>query len=291
MPRRKLAAGIVLVLALASAGCGNSSHQAGTAPAPTVSTRSSSAAPAGGPGPTTPTGSGCSDDTATAAVLGGLAAADGRATAAELPGYTFYANCGHSYYAVAALAAGPLATDPEITAFGSGAATAEFFTSTGGSNWTMAARSSGSFSCASFNVPAGLRAIWGNCDVPLHVEPPGPPAATEETACLDYSGARTYVRLTGLQADGHGSATLQGIPQGVHCGGPDDLQYATIGTLETLHLLPGAKVGIFDVTAGRQRAESIAQLAAYLPHPELGIFEVYGVTPNLVTGVAEQFHP
>ena len=239
----------------------------------------------------TPAKSSCFDDTATASVLAGLATADGRAMAALLPGHTFYGNCGPGYYAVAALAAGPLATDAEMTAFGSGAATAEFFTSTGGSNWTMTARSPGSFSCASFKVPAGLRAIWGNCAVPLHVEPAGPPAATNETACLDYSGARTYVRLTAVQADGDGSATLRGIPQGVHCGGPDDLQYEDVGPLETLHLLPGAQVGIFDITAGRERSDSITQLAAYLPRPESGTFEVYGVTPNLVTGVAEQFHP
>jgi hypothetical protein len=224
-------------------------------------------------------------------MLAGLAAADGRAQVAELPGHTFYGNCGPGYYAVAALAAGPLAPDAEINAFGPGPATAEFFTSTGGSNWTMTARSSGSFSCASFNIPAGLRAMWGNCAVPMHAEPPGPPAASDETACLEYSGARTYVRLTGVQPDRDGSATLRGIPQGVHCGGPDDLQYENVGNPETLHLLPGAQVGIFDVTAGREKSASIAQLAAYLPHPESGTFEVYGVTPNLLTGVAEQFHP
>jgi hypothetical protein len=45
------------------------------------------------------------------------------------------------------------------------------------------------------------------------------------------------------------------------------------------------------MAAGGERSESIAQLATYLQHPELGIFEVYGITPNLVTGIAEQFHP
>jgi hypothetical protein len=154
---------------------------------------------------------------ATTSVLAGLAAADGRPRAAELPGHTFYGNCGSTYYAVAALAAGPLASDAEVAAFGSGAAIAEFFESTGGTNWTIMERSSGSYSCASFNVPAGLRAIWGDCGVPLHIEPPGPPAAGDQTACREYSGARTYVRLTGVQVDAGGSATLRGIPQGVHC--------------------------------------------------------------------------
>ena len=41
----------------------------------------------------------------------------------------------------------------------------------------------------------------------------------------------------------------------------------------------------------KERSKSTAQLAAYLQHPELGIFEVYGTTPSLVTGIAEQFHP
>jgi hypothetical protein len=77
----------------------------------------------------------------------------------------------------------------------------------------------------------------------------------------------------------------------VHCGGPDDLQYEDVGVLETLRLLPGAPVGIFDIEAGREKPESIGQLAAYLQHPELGIFELYGTTPNLITAIAEQFHP
>jgi hypothetical protein len=228
-------------------------------------------------------------------VLAGLAAADGRASAVELPGHTFYGNCGRSYYAVAAVVAGPLATGPEVApevaAFGSGVTIAEFFTSTSGSKWTMTERSSGSYSCASFNVPAGLRTIWGDCDVALHAEPPGPQAAGDETACREFSGARTYVRLTGVQVDPDGSATLLGSPQGVHCGGPDDLQYSNVGITETLHLLPGAPVGIFDIAAGAEQSESIAQLAGYLQHPELGTFEVFGATPNLVTGIAEQYHP
>jgi hypothetical protein len=125
----------------------------------------------------------------------------------------------------------------------------------------------------------------------LHVEPPGPPSSTNETACLDFSGARTYIRLIGVQSAGDGSANLHGIPEGVHCGGPDDLQYVDVGALETLHLVPGAQVGIFDTVAGREESEPIAQLAGYLDHPESGIFEVYGIAPNLVTGIGEQFHP
>jgi hypothetical protein len=90
---------------------------------------------------------------------------------------------------------------------------------------------------------------------------------------------------------GDGAATLQGVPQGVHCGGPDDFQYANSGPPETLHLLPGAPVGIFNITAGTETSQPVGGLAAYLQHPELGVFQVYGSPPNLVTGVAEQFHP
>jgi hypothetical protein len=112
-----------------------------------------------------------------------------------------------------------------------------------------------------------------------------------QTVCRNYTGSRAYVRLTTVQVAADGAATLQAVPQGVHCGGPDDLQYANSGAPETLHLLPGAPVGIFNIASEAEQSEAIAQLSAYLRHPELGIFQVYGDSPNLVTGIAEQFHP
>jgi hypothetical protein len=156
----KLTAAIVLVLA-ATAGCGSSLR------AP----RSSSlTAPNRVPATTGPANSGtiasgtpaCTNDTVTASVLAALTVADGRATAAELPGHTFYGNCGDRRYAVAALVAGPLATQSQMAAFGSGAATAEFFTGTGDLAWTVTAHSAaGSYGCASFDIPTGLQASWG----------------------------------------------------------------------------------------------------------------------------------
>ena len=50
-------------------------------------------------------------------------------------------------------------------------------------------------------------------------------------------------------------------------------------------------MGIFNITAGIETSQPVGGLAAYLQHPEPGIFQVYGSPPNLVTGVAEQFHP
>jgi hypothetical protein len=112
-----------------------------------------------------------------------------------------------------------------------------------------------------------------------------------QTVCRNDTGSRAYVRLTDVQVDVDGAATLQGVPEGVHCGGPDDLQYANSGAPEVLHLVPGAPVGIFNIASGAEQSEAIAQLSTYLQHPELGIFQVYGDPPNLVTGMAEQFHP
>jgi hypothetical protein len=116
-------------------------------------------------------------------------------------------------------------------------------------------------------------------------------AAGDQTVCRDDTGSRAYVRLTNVQVAVDGTASLQAVPQGVHCGGPDDIQYANTGAPEILHLLPGAPVGIFSIASGAEQSEAVAQLAAYLRHPELGIFQVYGDSPNPVTGIAEQFHP
>jgi len=295
-----LSALVLAATVMTAAGCSSGSKPNSGAPTTTAPSRPSTTAPPRSstsgivkhPKGTTPGPVTCANRTATGALLAALGTADGRATAAELPGHTFYGTCGDKRYTVAAIVAGPLATQSEAAAFGfDPVTTAEFFTSTGGSAWAVSGRSSGSFGCSTFDIPAALRARWGHCDVPLHPEPPGPTATGNQTACRDYSGMRTYVRLTGVAVAADGGATLTAIPQGVHCGGPDDLQYADTGAAETLHLLPRSPVGIFDIAAKGEQSEPIGQLSSYLQHPELGIFEVYGDPPDLVTGIAEQYHP
>ena len=233
----------------------------------------------------------CSSETVTAAVLAALAAADGRPEAAELPGYTFVGGCGTTSYAVTALAAGPLATAPQRSAFDAAGPSASFFREEPGSAWISAGRSGAPFSCAAFDVQPGLRADWGDCAVTVHPEPAGPPAVGDQTSCRASTGARTFVHLTGVDVAVDGSATLRSVPQDVRCGGPNDLQYSDAGAEEDLHLLSGAPVGVSDGPSGLDRALPVSQLAGYLQHPESGIFEVFGDTPGLVTGLAEQFTP
>lgn len=269
--------------AVALTGCNPTHHAASTS----TTESSSTSIPGGMQGEVS-----CSNDFVSPAVLDGLVAADGRPTAAELPGYTFYANCGDSYYATAAIVAGPLATPSEMEAFGYGSPADEFFTRTGGSTWKLAGRSMESYRCESFDSPASVRAMWANCEVPLHPDASGLPSAGDQAKCRDYTGRRTYARISSVQVRPDGSANLLVVPQEVHCGGPDDLQYNDAGAApETLHLLPGSPVGIYDISSSSEQAEPIAQLSAYLRHPESGTFEVFGDAPNMVTGLAEAFHP
>lgn len=233
----------------------------------------------------------CSSETVTASVLAALAVADGRPEAAELPGYTFVGGCGTTSYAVTALAAGPLATAAQRSAFDTAGPSASFFREEPGSAWISAGSSGPPFGCAAFDVPPGLRADWGDCAVSVHPEPPGPTPVGDQTSCRASTGARTFVHLTGVDLASDGSATLRSVPQDVRCGGPNDLQYSDAGAEEDLHLLGGAPVGVSDGPSGLDRALPVSQLAGYLQHPESGIFEVFGETPGLVTGLAEQYTP
>jgi hypothetical protein len=116
------------------------------------------------------------------------------------------------------------------------------------------------------------------------------PASTTVPSCQTYFANKTYLHATSATVETDGSLELIVQTATVSCGGPDDYHYDVSATNETLRTVAHPEIEIFSIPEMRQVPIAPSQLPSYLPHPETGIFQVFG-QPEAITALLEQFHP
>jgi hypothetical protein len=222
-------------------------------------------------------------------VLAALDVADGRPSATETPGTTFYGTCGATAYAVSSFRLGAGGTEADSVAFQDGGVYPELFRNTG-TGWRELASGNQLGSCPSSPLlPVELRTIWHDCAIATT----GTPSPTP-TTCAEFEAGRVFVRLKTVTVARDGSAVLTGNPVTVHCGGPDDFQFVDGTGTTTVDLEVGGTVDV--VGADDEPAPlDVHKLAAYVASGgETDVFLVTGTevgTVDHATAVAEQFHP
>ena len=165
---------VALIVLATSSGCSSSGNRPAAAPStvePTVATSppaptstSSTEAPSTATTALTPTG--CRTLTASAALEGTWADANGTPGAETVPGSVYYGACGTTSYAVARFEPGPTTSDP--ASFQDEGAAPHYFIEQGSGPWSLASDGANfpdhMRDCSTFSqLPEQLRAMWQDC--------------------------------------------------------------------------------------------------------------------------------